>query len=103
MIDGSSTRFHLCKPATPVTFYLTSLSDRGLSRSSVLSVAYGIAWLHKGVGCPNPVDDPFVAQNLAGLKCFLAGPSKKERPIECHHVRSLIRSSLVRIVILHNS
>lgn len=77
---------------TAVALYLTSLSDRGLSRSSVLGAAYGIAWLHKKVGCPNPVDNPFVAQTLAGLKRLLAGPSKKKRPIEAHHVRSLIRS-----------
>ena len=32
-----------CNP-TAVTLYLTSLSDRGLSRSSILGAAYGIAW-----------------------------------------------------------
>ena len=46
---------------TAVALYLTSLSDRGLSRSSILGAAYGIAWLHKKLGCPNPVDDPLVS------------------------------------------
>ena len=77
---------------TAVALYLTSLSDRGLSRSSILGAAYGIAWLHKKLGCPNPVDDPLVSQTLAGFKRLLAGPSKKKQPIESHHVRALIRS-----------
>ena len=38
-----------CNP-TAVALYLTSLSDRGLSRSSILGAAYGIAWLHKKLG-----------------------------------------------------
>ena len=75
---------------TTVALYLTSLSDRGLSRSSILQAAYGIAWLHKKFGCPNPVDDPLVSQTLAGLKRLLAGPSKKKQPIEPHHVRAMI-------------
>ncbi|CAH3103420.1 unnamed protein product, partial [Porites lobata] len=70
---------------TAAALYLTSLSDRGLSRSSILGAAYGIAWLHKKLGCPNPVDDPLVSQTLAG-------PSRKKQPIESHHVRALIRS-----------
>ena len=74
---------------TAVALYLTSLSDRGLSRSSILGAAYGIAWLHKKLGCPNPVDDPLVSQTLAGFKRLLAGPSKKKQPIESHHVRAL--------------
>ena len=53
---------------------------------------YGIAWLHKKLGCPNPVDDPLVSQTLAGFKRLLTGPSKKKQPIESHHVRALIRS-----------
>ena len=77
---------------TAVALYLTSLSDRGLSRSSVVGAAYDIAWLHKKARCPNPVDEPFVAQTLADLKRLFAGPSKKKRPIEFHHVRVLIRS-----------
>lgn len=75
-----------------VALYFVSLSDCGLSHSSILGAAYGIAWLHKKVSCPNPVHDPFVAQTLAGLKCLLAGPSKKKRPIESHHISELIRS-----------
>ena len=59
---------------TAVALSSTGISDRRLSRSSVLSASYGIAWLHKKVGCPNPVDDPFVAQTLAALKRFLTGP-----------------------------
>lgn len=77
---------------TAVALYLTSLSDRGLSRSSILGAAYGIAWLHKKLGCPNPVDDPLVSQTLAGFKRLLAGPSRKKQPIESHHVRALILS-----------
>lgn len=77
---------------TAVALYLTSLSDRGLSRSSILGAAYGIAWLHKKLGCPSPVDDPLVSQTLAGFKRLLAGPSRKKQPIESHHVRALIRS-----------
>ena len=77
---------------TAVALYLTSLSDRGLSRSSVLGAAYGIAWLHKKVGCSNPIDHPFVAQAMAGLKRIVAGPSKKKQTIESHHVRTLIQS-----------
>ena len=75
-----------------VALYLTSLSDRGLSRSSILGAAYGIAWLHKKLGCPNPVDDPLVSQTLAGFKRLLAGPSRKKQPVESHQVRALIRS-----------
>lgn len=75
---------------TAVALYLTSLSDQGLSRLSILGAAYGIAWLHKKLGCPSPVDDPLVSQTLAGFKRLLAGPSRKKQPIESHHVRALI-------------
>ena len=75
-----------------VALYLTSLLDRGLSRSSILGAAYGIAWLHKKLGCPNPVDDPLVSQTLAGFKRLMAGPSRRKQPVESHHVRALIRS-----------
>ena len=46
---------------TAVAICLTSLSDRGLSRLSILEAAYGIAWLHKKLVCPNPVDDLLVS------------------------------------------
>ena len=46
---------------TAVALYLTSLSERDLSCSSILGAAYGFAWLHKKLGCPNPVDDPLVS------------------------------------------
>ena len=77
---------------TAVALCLTNLSDRGLSPLSILGAAYGIAWLHKKLGCPNPVDDPLVFQTLAGHKRLLAGPSKKNHRIEYHHVRALIPS-----------
>lgn len=75
-----------------VALYFTSLSDRGRSRSSVLVAAYGIAWLHRKLGFPSPIDNPFVSQTLAGLKRILAGPTNKKEPIQSQHVRPLIRS-----------
>ena len=58
---------------------LTGASLTRLSRSSILGAAYGIAWLHTKLGCPNPVDDPLISQTLAGLKRLLARPSKNRR------------------------
>ena len=68
---------------TTVALYLTSLSDRGLSHSSILGAAYGIAWLHKELGCPNPVDDPLVwlALNASWLVHL-----RKGQPVKSHHV-----------------
>ena len=48
---------HRTANAIAVALYLTSLSDRGLSRSSVLDAAYGITWLHSKLGFANPVND----------------------------------------------
>ena len=55
---------------TAVALYLTSLSYRDLSRSSILGAAYAIAWLHNKLGCPNPVDGSLFSQTLAGLNAF---------------------------------
>lgn len=58
----------------------------------IFGAAYGIAWLHKKLGCPNRVDDPLDSQTLAGFERLLADPSKKKQTIESDHVGALIRS-----------
>ena len=87
---------------TAVAICLTSLSDRGLSRLSILEAAYGIAWLHKKLVCPNPVDDLLVLKSWLVLNAsWLVNLTKNSLLILITSGRCFV--SMVTLVLLYRT
>ena len=79
-------------PADPVVFtlYVVSLVQLARSVSAVNSAIYGVSYVHKKSGIPEPSEYPVVKQLVDAAKRVLAKPKTRKKPLTVTQVRALV-------------
>lgn len=80
-------------PADPVPFalYLVYLIQQVRSVASVNSIVYGVSWVHKKGGFPEPSQHPLVKQIVDAARRILAKPATRKTPFDTDLVRRLVQ------------
>ena len=58
--------------------------------SAVNSAIYGVSYVHKKSGFPEPSEYPVVKQLVDAAKCVLAKPKTRKKPLTVAQVRALV-------------
>ena len=79
-------------PADPVVFtlYVVSLVQLARSVSAVNSAIYGVSYVHKKSGFPEPSEYPVVKQLVDVAKRVLAKPKTCKKPLTVTQMRALV-------------
>ena len=71
-------------------FFVTSVVQQNGKFGKIEQAFYGVNWLHKVLGLPNPCDSPLVRNVKEAAKRILKKPKVKKCPIRPHHLESLV-------------
>lgn len=89
-------------PADTVEFtlYVVSLIQQARSVSAVNSAVYGVSYVQKKSGFPEPSEYPVVKQLVDAAKRVLAKPKTRKKPLTVAQVRALVTVADLQLAVM---